>query len=166
MKGQNWWLWVVCTANIVLYRQSTSRGHQSIQDIIDGFKGTIIADFFRAYEKFDKNPHQKCLAHLLSDIIELIVKNYKENERITSKLQDCEKSLEKLKLDEMEKEKEIQSGNEKKKKKRGPKPKLKLLTKEQIKMIKIQFDKNSRTMDQATELGDFFHAPFQDTCFS
>jgi hypothetical protein len=164
MKGKNWWLWVICTANIVLYRQSTSRGHQSIQDIIDGFKGTIIADFFRAYEKFDKNPHQKCLAHLLSDIIELIVKNYKENERITSKLQDHEKSLERLKLDEMEKE--IQSNNIKKKKKRGPKPKLKLLTKEQIKLIKIQFDNNTQTMDQATELGDFFRAPFQDTCFS
>ncbi|MHA1728567.1 MAG: IS66 family transposase [Promethearchaeota archaeon] len=51
MMGENWWLWVICTANLVLYRQSAGRGHKSIEDIIKGFKGTIISDFFRAYEK-------------------------------------------------------------------------------------------------------------------
>ena len=65
MQGKNWWLWVICTANLVLYRQSHTRGHKAIRDIIEGFEGTIISDFFKAYEKFDENEHQKCLAHLL-----------------------------------------------------------------------------------------------------
>ncbi|KKL94938.1 hypothetical protein LCGC14_1859630, partial [marine sediment metagenome] len=50
--------------NFVLYIQSTSRGHESVKDILEGFE-----------------EQQKCLGHLLSDIIELIVKLEKENER-------------------------------------------------------------------------------------
>ena len=52
MNGENWWLWVVCCANFVLYIQSTSRGHESVKHIMDGFEGTLISDFFSAYNKF------------------------------------------------------------------------------------------------------------------
>jgi len=38
MNGENWWLWVVCCANFVLYIQSTSRGHESVKHILEGLK--------------------------------------------------------------------------------------------------------------------------------
>ncbi len=34
MMGENWWLWVVCTANLVLYHQSTGRGHSDIKEVL------------------------------------------------------------------------------------------------------------------------------------
>lgn len=90
MQGKNWWLWVIFTANIVIYRQSHIIGHTTIKDFIEGFQGTIIAVFFSAYKKFDDNDQQKCLAHLLSDVIELIVGLQKENEQIERKIQKHE----------------------------------------------------------------------------
>ena len=47
MKGDNWWMWLLCSANIILYQVSASRGHESVEPLLKGFKGTIIADFFR-----------------------------------------------------------------------------------------------------------------------
>ncbi len=155
MQGKNWWLWTVCTANLVLYKQSHTRGHVAITDIMEGFKGTIVADFFSAYEKFDDNEHQKCLAHLLSAIIELIVRLQKENERIERKIQKHEASV----LRE-------ESAATQEKKTRGRKPKPAKLELEQLKIIKDRHTANLTTIVQASDLGAFFRAPFQDTCFS
>lgn len=152
MQGKNWWLWVICTANLVLYRQSYTRGHKAIKDIIDGFQGTIVADFFRAYEKFNDNDQQKCLAHLLSDIIELIVGRQKENERIERKLKKHNES--------------VKREQNPPKSTRGRKPKSHKLTEKQIITLKFRYDENQKTLNQATDLGAFFRAPFQDTCFS
>ena len=159
MQGKNWWLWVICTTNLILYKQSNTRAHTAINDIINGFEGTIVADFFRAYEKFDKNDHQKCLAHLLSDIIELIVGLQKENERIERKIQKHEDSIQR-------KEEKALKDDEKGKKKRGRKPKSIILEPKQLKIIKVRHSANLKTLTQATDLGTFFRAPFQDTCFS
>jgi len=75
MKGDNWRLWVVCCANFVLYIQSTSREQESVKHFLEGFEGTLISDFFRVYDKFKDGEQQKCLGHLLSAIIELIMMN-------------------------------------------------------------------------------------------
>lgn len=157
MMGENWWLWVVCTANLVLYHQSTGRSHASIEDVLKQFKGTIIADFFRAYEKFDDNEQQKCLAHLLSAIIEIMVKLEKENERITVKYQKSATVVARLQED---------ADTEVGEKKRGRKPKGEILTDHQKKVLKQQFEANMKTLKQAEALGTFFRAPFRDTVFN
>jgi len=163
MNGENWWLWVICCANLVLFKQSSSRGHESINDIIKGFEGTIIADFFSAYEKFDSNPHQKCLAHLLSAIIEIIVRLKKQSDRIVKKIQKHEKSIE---LKEQEQgQKHTQDSNSSDKKKKGRKPKLETLKPEELNDLETKFEQNQTSINQAVELGAFFRAPFKDTCF-
>ena len=159
MQGKNWWLWIICTANLVLYRQSDTRSHKAITDIIEGFEGTIIADFFRAYEKFDGNKQQKCLAHLLSAIIELIVDRQKENERIERKLKSHEASIQRENQDAVLE----QEGG---KKTRGRKPKSDKLTANQISLLKARQTEILKTITQATAFGSFFRAPFQDSCFS
>lgn len=125
---------------------------------MNGFEGTIVADFFRAYEKFNENEHQKCLAHLLSAIIELIVGLQKENERIECKIQKHN--------DSVQREEEVLRDEKNSKKKRGPKPKSAKLKPKQVKIIKARHAANLKTLTQATDLGAFFRAPFQDTCFS
>lgn len=162
MQGKNWWLWTICTANLVLYKQSHTRGHTAITDIMEGFKGTIVADFFSAYLKFDDNEHQKCLAHLLSAIIELIVGLQKENERIERTIQKHEDSIQR----EEEATTTAAIDGTPSKKKRGPKPKSTKLKPEQLKIIKDRHAANLKTLVQASDLGAFFRAPFQDTCFS
>ncbi len=159
MQGKNWWLWVICTANLVLYRQSHTRGHKAIKDIIDCFEGTIVADFFKAYERFDGNEQQKCLAHLLSSIIELIVGRQKENERIERKLQKHRASVQREKQDALLYKNSI-------KKTRGRKPKSCKLSTKEIYVLKTRKTEILKTINQATDFGAFFRAPFQDTCFS
>ncbi len=162
MQGKNWWLWTVCTANLVLYKQSHTRGHVAITDIMDGFKGTIVADFFSAYEKFDDNDHQKCLAHLLSAIIELIVGLQKENERIDRKIQNHTKSVQR---EETAATIATNDGLQEKKT-RGRKPKSAKLTSDKLLIIQDRHAANVKTIVQASDLAAFFRTPFQDTCFS
>jgi hypothetical protein len=67
LDGRNWWLWVVVTANVVLFKASDSRGHTTIKDMFDGYKGILISDFWSAYNKLSVE-QQKCLAHLVKDL--------------------------------------------------------------------------------------------------
>ena len=151
MNGENWWLWVVCCANFVLYIQSTSRGHESVKDILEGFEGTLISDFFRAYDKFDDLEQQKCLGHLLSDIIELIVKLEKENERIEKKLEKHEESVKK------------EEDSEATPKKRGRPKKLESLIESQVETLQARRVQNFKSLNQAVRLRSFFRATFKHT---
>jgi hypothetical protein len=151
MKGENWWLWVVCCANFVLYIQSASRGHESVKHILDGFEGTLISDFFSAYNKFKDVEQQKCLGHLVSDIIELIVKLEKENERIEKKLEKHEEAIQK---------EEMSEGAPKK---RGRPKEVELLTEAQVKTLKMRQAQNHKSLNQSIRLRAFFLAPFKHT---
>jgi len=151
MNGENWWLWVVCCANFVLYIQSTSRGHESVKHILDGFEGTLISDFFSAYNKFKDVEQQKCLGHLLSDIIELIVKLEKQNERIEKKLEPHEEAI--------KKEESLEATP----KPRGRPKKLELLTEPQVKTLKTRRVQNRKSLNQAIRLRSFFRATFKHT---
>jgi rubrerythrin len=67
LDGRNWWLWVVVTANVVLFKASDNRGHTTIKDMFEGYKGILISDFWSAYNKLSVE-QQKCLAHLVKDL--------------------------------------------------------------------------------------------------
>jgi hypothetical protein len=151
MNGENWWLWVVCCANIVLYIQSTSRGHESVKHILEGFEGTLISDFFSAYNKFEDVEQQKCLGHLLSDVIELIVGLEKENERIDKKLKKHEEAI------------NIEENTETTPKKRGRPKKFEPLTGSQLKTLKKRRVQNLKSLNQAIRLRSFFRATFKHT---
>lgn len=150
MDGENWWLWILVTANVVLFKVSESRGHESIEDIIKGFEGTIIADFFSAYSSFKDNPHQKCLAHLLSAIIEIVVKNEKENGRIDKKIQKHYESV----------QAETNAKNPNLPKKRGRKTKLEILSEKELELLQNKKKKNAKVLQQSLRLGSFFKQPF------
>lgn len=151
MNGENWWLWVVCCANFVLYIQSTSRGHESVKHILEGFEGTLISDFFRAYDNFEDVEQQKCLGHLLSDIIELIVKLEKENERIEKKLEEHEEAV------------KMEGYSEAAPKPRGRPKKLEPLTELQVNTLKTRRVQNHKSLNQTTRLRSFFKAVFKHT---
>jgi len=152
MNGENWWLWVLCTANVVLYKLSESRGHQSVEDIVQGYDGTIIADFFRAYDMFKDNEQQKCLAHLLSAIIEIVVKRDKENGRIGKALEQHAKAV----------QAEALAGDPAAPKKRGRKAKAAKLPKKQLEVLRQRKEVNDKAIRQGTRLRAFFKLPFDE----
>ena len=152
MNGENWWLWILCTANIVLYKLSESRGHESIENILKGFDGTIIADFFRAYDTFKDNEHQKCLAHLLSAIIEIVVKLDKENGRIEKKIKQHEKAV----------SIEAESQDLQAPKRRGRKGKSEKLSETQFETLHQRKEENTKALGQGIRLGNFFKKSFDE----
>jgi len=154
-NGQNFWLWVVSCANIVLFRAHESRGHQAIEDLIQNYEGTIICDFFSAYEKFTDNPQQKCLQHLLSDIIEHLVHIKKENHRIERKMEEHHEAVAR---DAAKKAEDYTAPQ-------GRPKDLVKLPKEKINVLTTQQKRNEKRLQQTVRLLDFFRQPFTNTIF-
>jgi transposase len=71
-NGKNGYIWTLTNAHHTLYHIDRSRGGKVIAGLLgsdfgsDG-EGTLIADFYGAYQQF-AGPQQKCLAHLLREL--------------------------------------------------------------------------------------------------
>nr|MDO8086274.1 transposase [Candidatus Sigynarchaeum springense] len=89
MDGKNHWLWVIVTGLVILYLASESRGHETVEEIFDGYEGILISDFWSAYNRLDAE-QQKCLAHLVKDLKVLECKAIDRREGAEKKLAgDC-----------------------------------------------------------------------------
>ena len=65
MNGEKWFLWLLCTMNIVFITIQNSRSRAVLTKILGTtYDGTIISDCFTAYQKIAKY-YQKCWSHLL-----------------------------------------------------------------------------------------------------
>ena len=65
MNGEKWFLWLLCTMNIVFITIQNSRSRAVLTKILGTtYDGTIISDCFTAYQKIAKS-YQKCWSHLL-----------------------------------------------------------------------------------------------------
>lgn len=65
MNGEKWFLWLLCTTNIVFITIQNNRSRTVLAKILGTtYDGTIISDCFTAYQKIAKS-YQKCWAHLL-----------------------------------------------------------------------------------------------------
>ena len=145
MDGENWWLWVIVAAEVVLYISSKSRGSDTIKDIFQEYKGIMLSDFWSAYNKLNVE-QQKCLQHVVRELRKISLKEL-------DKRNNAEK---KLKIDN---ELNVQEKNEKpsepKNRGRPPTPPQPLTSekREKLEKIKVQSEKASR---QATKFIDFF----------
>ena len=72
--GGGHYIWIFANFTTVAYVYSPSREGDVIRDVLDGFSGVLISDFFAAYESIEC-AQQKCLIHLMRDINELVLKN-------------------------------------------------------------------------------------------
>ncbi len=69
------WLWVFTNTHITVYTIATSRGHEVVLNILGReFRGVLVADSFVAYDAEALNGwlQQKCVAHLLRNLAELL----------------------------------------------------------------------------------------------
>jgi transposase IS66 family protein len=72
--GGGHYMWIFANLTTVGYVYSPTRDADVLRDVLQGFSGVLISDFFAAYESMEC-AQQKCLIHLMRDINELVLKN-------------------------------------------------------------------------------------------
>jgi hypothetical protein len=73
-NNEKGYVWVITSLDKVYYFYKSSREGTFLNEMLSGFRGVLVSDFFSAYESIDC-PHQKCLLHLLRDINDDLTKN-------------------------------------------------------------------------------------------
>ncbi len=74
IKGSLAYVWVLTNHKEVVYILAESREGKIIQELLKGFKGVLVTDFYAAYEAIPC-PQQKCLIHLMRDLNDEILNN-------------------------------------------------------------------------------------------
>lgn len=67
IRGKKSYVWVLTSLEEVLYIYSPTREGNAIDEILHGFSGVLVSDFYGAYDSFEC-AQQKCLIHLIRDI--------------------------------------------------------------------------------------------------
>ena len=74
VKGGGHYVWVFASLTMVAYVYAESREATILEDVLDGFSGVLVSDFYAAYDSVPC-AQQKCLIHLMRDINEDLHKN-------------------------------------------------------------------------------------------
>jgi hypothetical protein len=74
LHKQQGYVWVMTSLDKVYYFYKPSREGSFLPEMLGGFSGVLISDFFTAYDSL-KCRQQKCLVHLLRDIDDDLLKN-------------------------------------------------------------------------------------------
>ena len=74
IRGLKSYIWVFTSLEEVLYVYQPTREGAFLHDILQGFNGVLISDFYSAYDSI-KCPQQKCLIHLIRDMNDDLRKN-------------------------------------------------------------------------------------------
>lgn len=72
--GGGHYMWIFTNLTTVAYVYSPTRDGDVLRDVLQGFSGVLVSDFYAAYDSIEC-PQQKCLIHLMRDINELVLKN-------------------------------------------------------------------------------------------
>jgi hypothetical protein len=76
VAGVTHWLWCFTTRAATYYLIDRSRGEGALKKFFtEAFEGTLITDFWAAYERVKAAFRQKCLAHLFRELEKVLVRN-------------------------------------------------------------------------------------------
>jgi len=73
-KGQRGYVWVLTSMDKVYYLYRPSREGAFLGEMLSPFSGVLVSDFYKAYDSLPCE-QQKCLAHLVRDIDDDLLKN-------------------------------------------------------------------------------------------
>ena len=78
IRGRTAYVWVLTNLHEVSYLYSDTREGSFVQELLKGFKGVLVSDFYAAYDSLGC-PQQKCLIHLMRDLnVEVLKAPYDE----------------------------------------------------------------------------------------
>jgi predicted RecB family nuclease len=66
IQGKSAYVWVFTNLEEVAYLYTETREGDFLQELLKGFKGVLVSDFYAAYDSIN-SPQQKCLIHLMRD---------------------------------------------------------------------------------------------------
>jgi hypothetical protein len=72
--GEDNYVWVFTSLKDVAYVYSKTREATTLHDVLDGFQGVLVSDFYAGYDSMPC-AQQKCLIHLLRDINDDVLKH-------------------------------------------------------------------------------------------
>ena len=76
VAGQTYWLWCFCTGDCCYYLIDPSRGAAALQRFfVDVYEGTLVTDFWAAYNTLWVGDRQLCLGHLLRELVKVDERN-------------------------------------------------------------------------------------------
>ena len=76
VDGQTWWLWCFANHRNCYYQIDKSRGGPALRKFFtEAFGGTLVSDFWRAYESVVVEDRQYCLPHLLRELLKVDERN-------------------------------------------------------------------------------------------
>lgn len=72
VDGQTHWLWCFCNSRCCYYMIDASRGSETLKKFFtEAFDGTLVTDFWAAYDSVWAEDFQKCLPHLLRELLKV-----------------------------------------------------------------------------------------------
>jgi predicted RecB family nuclease len=81
VRGGGHYVWIFADPTAAAYVYSASREAEMLENVLKGFSGVLVSDFYAAYDSVPCQ-QQKCLIHLMRDINEDVVK-HPFNEELT-----------------------------------------------------------------------------------
>ncbi|MGI6455596.1 MAG: IS66 family transposase [bacterium] len=79
VNGRTHWLWCFSNTSTTVYFIHSSRGSPALREFFhETFKGTVVTDFWSAYDTIAGCQRQFCLAHLLRELEKVDVRNRSE----------------------------------------------------------------------------------------
>lgn len=91
LAGKGGFVWVFTNLEEVVYFYTDTRESDTLQSLLQDFKGVLVSDFYAAYDAIDC-PQQKCLVHLIRDLNEDFRKQ-PFNQELSELVQDFAKLL-------------------------------------------------------------------------
>ena len=72
VDGQTHWLWCFCNTSCCYYMIDQSRGSPALQKFFtEAYQGTLVTDFWAAYDNVWSADRQKCIPHLLRELLKV-----------------------------------------------------------------------------------------------
>jgi hypothetical protein len=66
--GVNWYAWVFTDGKHVVFRLTESREATIVHELLSGYSGILISDFYAGYDSVKCGGQQKCWVHLIRDL--------------------------------------------------------------------------------------------------
>jgi hypothetical protein len=67
IRGIKQYVWVFTDGKQTIFRLTETRETEIVHEILDGYKGVLISDFYPGYDAVPCD-QQKCLVHLIRDL--------------------------------------------------------------------------------------------------
>ena len=79
LRKHKGYIWVLTSMDKVYYVYKEDREGSFLKDMLNGFSGVLVSDFYSAYDSIN-SPQQKCLIHLIRDMNNDLKNNPFDNE--------------------------------------------------------------------------------------